>query len=116
MVPGALVLVTNGTYSTGGRVVASATNRVVLDKLMTVRSVNGPRFTLIDGGGSVRCVYLTNTDALTGLTLTNGFAPYSGGGLFCESTNAVASNCVLSGNSSYEGGGARGCTLNNCAL
>jgi hypothetical protein len=114
-VPGALVLVTNGTYAIGGRTVNYTTNRVVVDKLLTVRSVNGPRFTTIDGGGSVRCVYLTISATLSGLTLTNGYAN-SGGGVFCESTNAVATICVLNGNFASEGGGVRGCTLNNCML
>ena len=35
-------------------------------------------------------------------------------GVYCESTSAVLTNCVLSGNSC--GGGAYGGTLNNCTL
>src|SRR5207253_616167 len=49
-VPGALVLVTNGTYSTGSRTLDYYTsNRVVVHRFLTVRSVNGPEFTVIDG-------------------------------------------------------------------
>ena len=36
---------------------------------------------------------------LVGFTLTNGVAAGNGGGVYCESTSAVLSNCVLSGNS-----------------
>src|SRR5262249_50834260 len=112
------VLVTNGTYATGGRTIDGVTiNRVAVDKPLVLRSVNGPQFTTIDGGALVRCTYLTNGASLSGFTLTNGFAQ-DGGGLWSESTNnCVVSNCVVTGNSAYYfGGGAHGGMLNNCVL
>src|SRR6266581_3689367 len=101
-VAGDEIVVTNGIYATGGRATVgdSTTNRVVVDKPLSLRSVNGPQSTTIDGGQSVRCVYLTNGASLSGFTLTDGRAPL-GGGLWCESANAVVTNCVVSGNASF---------------
>jgi hypothetical protein len=113
-VAGDEIVVTNGTYAP-----------VTVNTPVTVQSVNGPGVTVINGGGVATCVSLTNNAVMVGFTLTNGLAnvsvgayygDYGGGGVYCEDTSAMLSNCVLTGNSAYEGGGAYGGTLNNCAL
>lgn len=124
-VDGDTVLVTNGVYATGGREIYSTlTNRVAINKALAVQSVNGPALTLIDGGGAVRPVYMTNAATLSGFTLTNGHTASvvndlvgSGGGVWCESTNATITNCVIGGNVAYwQGGGAYAGTLINSLL
>lgn len=116
-VAGDLVLVTNGAYGTGGRAVANSTNRVVVDKAVTLQSVNGAAVTSIVGGAAVgtRCVYLTNGAVLAGFTLTNGSGTVSdktnlqmfhGGGVWCESGSVVISNCVFVNNTAAQFGGA----------
>jgi parallel beta-helix repeat protein len=109
--PGALVLVSNGVYAS-----------VTVDKPLTLRSVNGPEAAVIQGGRG-RCVYLADGASLSGFTVTKGGHDGwpkqglgAGGGVWCESTTAVVSNCVLTGNAAYNGGGAYGGTLNNCVL
>jgi hypothetical protein len=117
-VAGDEIVVTNGLYATGGRAVyGTMTNRVAIDKAVTVRSVNGPLVTVIEGRPviwPIRCVYVGTNAVLSGFTLTNGFArsgvdlrEYSGGGAWCE-MSGVVSNCTLSGNSADVGGGAYG--------
>ena len=133
---GDIVLVTNGSYSTGGRAVyGTMTNRIAIDKAITVQSVNGPGVTWIvgagigpggtdNGDGAIRCVYVGTNAVLSGFTLTNGHTrtsgdydkEQSGGGAWCE-VSGVLTNCTLSGNSTYySGGGSYDGTLNNCTL
>ncbi|HTL55422.1 MAG TPA: PKD domain-containing protein [Candidatus Limnocylindrales bacterium] len=116
--PGARVLVTNGTYASGWRAFSGTTNRLVIHAYLALQSANGPTNTTIDGGQAVRCVYLAGSSAISGFTLANGaVSGYgSGGGVFCESSSSVVSNCVLAGNTAAQGGGAYGGSLNNCAL
>jgi PKD domain len=123
------IVVTNGTYLTGGRTVVVVDtnlfttnfyfNRVVVDKQLVLRSVNGPQLTIIDGQKSGRCVSLASNAILSGFTLTNGLVNSSGGGVYCGSSTAVVTNCTISGNAASSnnfGGGAYGGTLNNCTL
>jgi len=129
---GGTVFVTNGTYAGGSEADPYGfPTCVVVNTPLTLQSVNGPDVTIIDGRGlNLECLYLTNNTVIVGFTLTNGGA----GGVYCESSSAVLSNCVLSGNlrrgayggtlnnckltgnSTRDGGGASYCTLNNCML
>jgi hypothetical protein len=74
---------------------------------LAVRSLNGPQFTVIDGGGTNQCAYLADGASLSGFTLTNGMAP-SGGGVF----GGTLYNCILYFN--LIGGNYGGGTLNYC--
>ncbi|MFO1513374.1 MAG: hypothetical protein U1F83_10750 [Verrucomicrobiota bacterium] len=74
----------------------------------------------------MRGVHLTNGAVLIGFTVTNGATreisgepPISwmgGGGVFCESSSALVSNCVIVGNAAGQGGGVYNGTVNNCIL
>jgi len=136
---GDTVLVTNGVYTTGGKAVyGTMTNRVAVDKPVSLLSVNGSEVTIIEGyqvpgttngDGAIRCAYLTNGASLAGFTLTGGatrdlfvvwdpptYPESSGGGVWCQSTNALVTNCVLTANSASHGGGASGGRLAGCVI
>lgn len=85
---GRLVWVTNGVYDAGGAAVwGIMTNRVALTNAVTVRSVNGPLVTVIQGSataggtngdGAIRCALVGNRSVLSGFTLTNGHTRTTG--------------------------------------
>jgi len=133
---GAVVVVTNGTYASGGRPDGGdLTNRVVIDKDLTVVSVNGAGHTIIQGGWdpvttngplAVRCVKLNGAAALKGFTLSGG-ATFSsdadssydryGGGVYQDPTGAGAKrgtvlDCLVTDcRANAWGGGGYGVTV-----
>ncbi len=126
-VAGDLILVADGVYQVGSQS-NSGLNRVNVSKAVTVQSVNGPSATAIvgyqmpvvpNGVDSIRCAFLTDGATLSGFTLTGGATQNSdsGGGVKCQSTNAVVTNCIVTGNTSGAGGGGIfsgtviGCTI-----
>jgi len=133
----ALVLVTNGIYDTGGAIVSifgsDTKNRIVIQKNIEVRSVNGPEVTIIMGNGfadyepestnNVRGAYLSE-GLLNGFTITNcgtrtsgTEASQSGAGVYMRNGNGTVSNCVISGNvAKRNGGGLYYGTINNCTV
>ncbi|MEI7728931.1 MAG: carboxypeptidase regulatory-like domain-containing protein [Verrucomicrobiota bacterium] len=131
---GDIVLVTNGSYNSGGKVVYGAIfNRVAIDKAITVQSVGNGATSIVgsgagggtnNGDGAIRCVYVSANAILSGFTLINGhtltngdsLTEQCGGGVWCE-VGGIVTNCTLTGNSArYYGGGSCGGTLNNCSL
>ena len=114
---GGTVIVSNGIYNVGSRVIATETNRLAVTRPLLIQSVGGAAATVISGGGQMRCVYLTNRAALTGFTLTNGYTAEYGGGISCASRGVGVTNYVIRGNASaYIGGGVNNGTMVNCLI
>jgi hypothetical protein len=132
---GDTVLVSNGVYSVGGKVIPGKTllNRVFITANLTVQSVNGPTNTFIVGAGprgtsAVRGAYLS-AGVLSGFTLTNGntrasatpdwLFERSGGGVFFNNGGSL-SNCIVTRSSATEGGCGlflyQNGVLNNCTI
>ena len=133
--PGGTVWVSNGLYAAGGRAVAGGpTNRVVIDRMVVVRSVNGPLVTQIAGApgtgvtddfSAVRCAYVASRSRLVGFTLTNGCTWWSGdartaqsaGGAWCESEDARLEQCIIAGcRARWHGGATLRGELRSCVL
>jgi hypothetical protein len=132
---GDLVLVTNGTYEVGNRIVADGLrNRVAITNAIMVKSLRGPEWTYIKGQGpngdnAVRCVFISGGGVLSGFSLTNGhsgieFWPLRydlvlGGGVYVDQTGTV-SECIITGNSAGQSGAGaclnEGGNLHDCAL
>ena len=132
--PGETIFVTNGVYQYGGALTPgfSQMNRVMIDKAVVVRSVNGPEQTIIEGDyySLTRCVYMTNGAELSGFTLRYGntttnlnddfFYEKSGGGVLLDHGGLV-SNCFIRYNTANVGwGGGSLCyvggTIVNCDI
>ncbi len=109
-VGGDTVMVTNGHYLLSAE--------ILVETNMTIRSVNGPSSTIVDGQGSVRCFNLGNhASVISGLTITNGgTALVDGGGIHCTGSMPVITNCLIIGNIGYNGGGVRQGTVRHCTI
>ena len=122
----------SGTSSAPGLGSPTVTNRVAINKSITVQSINGPAATYISGSGIYRCVYLNNNAALNGFTLLEGKAGWpktlfgrpdgnvaiNGGGVSGYlGIGGTVSNCVITGNSATAyGGGAYCVALVGCSV
>ena len=121
---GGLVLVSNGTYAGEaksyppyGATLLAVTNGV------TLRSVNGPAATVIDGQGRARGVGISNA-AVEGFTISHcvgdGVLTYKGGGGALLAAGGRLVDCVLTGNHGLQYGGgaavAAGGLVSNCIV
>jgi len=135
--PGEVVLVANGVYDAGGKITPGyeLSNRVVITKDITLRSVNGPESAIILGNeavggrtgiGAVRCVFM-NAGKLYGFTMSNGFTittgdsgyDQSGSGIWL-SNGCVVTNCIINGNTANNDGGGVcflfGGSISDCSI
>lgn len=114
---GDTVLVTNNLYNLPGWTVPYVlTAEVTVSRAITIKSVNGPNVTVLDGQFAHRCFNLGSTDCiLSGFTIQCGNAgTNNGGGVFCSTTTPVITNCVFSDNRAGSGAGSCGGTLFEC--
>ena len=128
------VLVTNGVYGKGIIVAPGYTlnNRVMITNSITLRSVNGPAVTVIEGSGTnwyetasaVRCVFMTR-GVLDGFTLRQGATlgdtlsnnDYGGGlNMYGAAPDTIATNCFIINCRADRGGGSYGGKLKFCTL
>jgi len=129
---GDIVLVTNGVYATGARPAVSwgVSNRVVILRPLTLRSVNGPEATIIAGHGpkgfdAIRCIHAGDDGVVVdGFTLTNGCTHHTGfesssqlsGGGFWGSPGALIRGSRILDCAAHFGGGLFSGTASNCVL
>lgn len=109
------VFVSNGVYAIG--------STILLNKRISVQSVNGAALTTINGGGNKRCIEMTNGATIDGFTITGGWAVYGAGIL---STSGMVVNCIIQNNTAYNpgpinqavGGGTslENSTMRNCIV
>ncbi len=128
---GGTVLVSNGLYALGGAELFSS-NRVAITNAMTVRSMNGPTQTVIQGVAStgldaMRGAYVGKGARLEGFSLVGGRSRGSsvplryisetlGGGVYTEEGSYIV-NCMITDNGALNGGGTCGWgTFENCTL
>jgi hypothetical protein len=108
---GDTVLVTDAVYRV---------SPIGLVEAVRVQSVNGPGATILDAGGSIRCLFLANTGAVVnGFTITGGNAAADDGGGVYIAGGGVLENCIVVSNRAQWGGGvycAGGGIVEHCAI
>ena len=111
------ILVADGIYSSSYTTVSLEQNRVAITNRLIIKSLNGAATTIIQGDQllDIRCVYAVDGVVIDGFTLTNG-SSYSGGGIFCSSTNTFISNCMIKNNNAHSGGGGYGGNYRFCIV
>lgn len=118
-VSGDVVLVTNGYYL--------LSSEISVNNDISVQSVNGPSFSTVDGGGNgsgCRCFNLGNVACVvSGFTIANGYAngmsadSKHGGGVYCDGSQPIVTNCIIVGNYAFgSGGGMYEGTAHNCTF
>ncbi|MBI5116956.1 hypothetical protein HZA56_10835 [Candidatus Poribacteria bacterium] len=115
---GDTIIVRDGTY-TG----ASNKNLDFRGKALTLQSENGPANCIIncelDGRGFLFHSAEGSGSIVNGFTITNGFTDY-GGGIYPYYSSPTITNCVVSGNTAYVGGGillaGSSATIRNCLI
>ncbi|MBU4262276.1 MAG: right-handed parallel beta-helix repeat-containing protein [Proteobacteria bacterium] len=102
---GETIIVRAGTYTGEGN------KNITINKIITIKSEEGPENTIIDCEGVGRGVSFTNVSNLTvldGFKIINGSVagtePY-GGGIYCSSASPQISNCIINDNSAGGTGG-----------
>jgi parallel beta-helix repeat protein len=127
--PGDDIVVAPGTYDMGGRQInqKGTATRVVIDKPLTLRSEAGPELTIIAGGPSTRCIYMTNGVQVIGFTISGGetmkegpegnkFTALSGGGVWSEPDGVLVDCTVISNTALGSGGGLYGGNAVRCTF
>ena len=129
---GDTVTVLPGTYETGATYDSNAgatSNRVAVNKAITLRSRDGAAATIIKGAAdfagepehglgpaAIRCLYVANVAAVVqGFTLTGGYVNQGtgadgngvrAGGVLCAGSSPIIADCVISDNVATRGGAA----------
>ena len=120
-IPGAEVRVAEGVYDRGSYPVHGTEHRIGVWKPLVVRAVNpAPWATVIKGQEKsdqtrMRGAYLGDGAHLIGFTVTEGYAAYEGGGVWCEG-RGVVDGCTIVGNYAWYGGGTLGGTIRNSTI
>ncbi|MBU0677149.1 MAG: hypothetical protein KJ626_03455 [Verrucomicrobia bacterium] len=110
---GDTVLATNGTYV--------LTAQLVVTNQITLRSVNGPQATVIDGNYpaySIRCIQIATGGKVDGFTIQNGRTASEGAGVYMW--DGTLDHCVVRNNhATGDGGGVQthpGSIVRNCLI